>query len=258
METIFSKLERDLIFFDLETTGILLKEDRIIQLSAVKYTKSKRQITINYLFDPQRPIHPGASEIHKFTDEMLQGYPTFQESVDELWEFFNGCDLGGYNCLLFDIPLLFEEFSRCGKPINFFNVNIIDCYNLLNKFETRKLSDVYSRFFGEELIDAHDAYQDILATIRVFEKQIEKYELQDKKLSDISQLIRSTSNGEKILDFSGWFRLKDGEFTYGKGKWKGTPIKDNMDYLDWIIKNDNLENNSRSVASIIKKKLLKN
>jgi DNA polymerase III subunit epsilon len=255
MKNIYNIIERDIIFFDLESTGVDLKTDRIIELSAVKYTKNQSKISLHKRFDPKIPISKGASDIHGITNEMLEGCNTFTDSVEELYNFFIGCDLGGYNCLLFDIPLLYEEFARAGKNINFFNINIIDSYNLLNKYETRKLSDVYKRFFGEELEDAHSAEADIEATIKVFEKQVEVYGLEDKSIKEISDIIRSTSNNERILDFSGWFRLLDGEYYFGKGKWKGHLVKENLDYLNWLITNESIENNSRTVGHIIQKKL---
>jgi DNA polymerase-3 subunit epsilon len=257
MAAFFEKLERDIIFFDLETTGILLKEDRIIEITAVKFSKDGSRETFSSRINPGRPINPQATEVHNIRDEDLINCPSFSDLSEKIWGFFNGCDLGGYNCLLFDIPILYEEFVRCGKNINFFGINIIDCYNLLNKYESRKLTAVYKRFFGEELENSHSSAADIDATIRVFERQISEYGLEEKSIKEISDVIRSTQYGEKILDFSGWFRLKDGVIYFGKGKWKGTPVKDNMDYLDWIISNDNLESNSRIVAKVIKGKLVK-
>lgn len=257
MKTIFDKIEKDIIFFDLETTGILLKEDRIIEICAIKFKKDGSKLTYQSRINPEKEIHPQATEVHHIKNEDLVGCPTFKELSDDLFNFFNGCDLGGYNCLLFDIPILYEEFSRCGKNINFFGVNIIDCYNLLNKFETRKLGEVYKRFFGETFDGQHSAMNDIQATIRVFEHQIKLYGLEDTPMNEISSIIRSTQYGEKILDFSGWFRHKEGEFYFGKGKWKGTPVRENLDYLDWIIQNENLENNSRVVAKMLKNRLTK-
>lgn len=241
----------------MESTGVDLKKDKIIELSAVKYTKNQSKITLHKRFNPNIQISEQATNIHGITNDMLNGCKTFLESSDELYDFFVGCDLGGYNCLLFDIPLLYEEFVRVGKNINFFNINIIDSYNLLNKFETRKLNDIYFRFFGEEIENAHSAEADIEATIKVFEKQIELYGLEEKSIKEISNIIRSTSNEERIVDFSGWFRLFEGKFYYGKGKFKGNLVSENLDYLDWLIGNENIESNSRFVASQIKKSIIK-
>lgn len=248
MISIYDKIKKPIIFFDLETTGVDLKEDRIIELCAVKYRPDRTKISLHKYFNPGRPSHPEALKIHGKDDEFLKNFPSFGESLDELFEFFDGCDLGGYNCIHFDIPILYEEFIRFGKNLNFLNINIIDCYNLLNKYETRKLGDIYKRYFNKELSNAHGAEADIEATIEVFEKQIELYGIGDKSISEISNEIRSTSNGEKVIDISGWFRHKDGVVTFGKGKHKGSPVKDNLNYLKWIWENENLESNSRLVG----------
>lgn len=252
MKNIYNIIERDLIFVDLETTGVDLKNDRIVEICAIKYRKDKTKISIHKYFNPNRDVSPKAEEIHGLSNESLKDYPTFQDSSQELFDFFNGCDIGGYNILLFDIPILFEEFSRSNKYLNLFNINIIDSYNLMNKIETRKLNDIYKRFFGKDIEDAHSAVADVEATISVFEKQIEEYNLTDKNIKEISNIIRSTSNNERILDLSGWFKKSEGgEILYGKGKHKDTPVKDNKSYLEWMVNNNDLENNSRAVGKII-------
>lgn len=245
---IYDKIKNPIVWFDLETTGLDIKNDRIIEICAIKYRPDRTKITIHKYFNPNRQNHPMALEAHGLTNEFLLNYPTFEESVDELYDFFQGCDLGGYNCIHFDIPILYEEFSRCKKYLNVANLNIIDSYNLLNKFEKRGLNDVYKRYFGKDIENAHGAEADIEATIKVFEKQITDYNIEDKSIKEISQIIRSTSDEEIIIDFSGWFRYRQGEVYYGKGKHKGEPVKEHMDYLSWMYKNDNLENNSRVIG----------
>src|ERR1035437_8014285 len=141
MKNIYDIMERDTIFFDLESSGVDLKNDKIIEICAIKYRTDKTKISLQKYFNPNHPISDKAFELHGLSKEFLSGYPTFEDSSIELFEFFKDCDLGGYNCLNFDIPLLFEEFARYKKYLNIFNVNIIDSYNLLNKCETRKLND---------------------------------------------------------------------------------------------------------------------
>jgi len=256
MISIYNKLERDIIFFDLETTGVDIKRDRIVEISAIKYRTDKSKITYQKYFNPGVEIHQSAIEVHGLTEEFLSQFGPFKDSADELYEFFDGCDLGGYNCVNFDIPLLFEEFSRCDKSPNWFNKNIIDSYNLLNKFETRKLNDIYKRFFGVDIDNSHSASEDIEATIKVFEKQVELYGIQDKSLKEISTIIRSDQNGYKIMDLSNWFKAKDGVYLYNKGKHKDNPVENHLDYLEWLIGNVNIENNSRLVGKLIKSKLV--
>lgn len=255
MVSIYDKLERDIVFFDVETTGVDIKRDRIIEISAVKYTTDKTKLTYQKYFNPEITISQSAIDVHGLTNEFLSQFKPFKNSCDELYEWFKDCDLGGYNCIGFDIPILFEEFSRYGKKPNWFNINIIDSYNLLNKFETRKLNDIYKRFFGKDIENTHSASDDIEATIKVFEKQLEVYNIEDKSLKEISNIIRSDQNGYKILDLSNWFKLKDGDYLFNKGKHKDCPIKDHKSYLEWLIGNPNIENNSRLVGKLIGKKL---
>lgn len=255
MSILYDKIEKPIIFFDIETTGVDLKNDRIIEICAIKYRPDRTRLTIHKYFNPNRESQPMALEAHGLTTEYLSKYPSFEESANELFEFFKDSDLGGYNCISFDIPMLYEEFSRCGMYLTVHNLNIIDSYNLLNKFETRKLNDVYKRFFGEDINGAHGAEADIEATIKVFERQIDEYNIQDKSIKEISKIIRSTSKNEFILDLSGWFRHRDGEFYFGKGKHKDSLVSENLDYLKWMYENTNLENNSRAIGKMLYDKL---
>lgn len=255
MEKIFNLIERDLIFMAIETTGIDIKNDRIIEICAIKYRPDRTRLTLHKYFNPNRESQPMALQAHGLTSEFLSKYPPFDDSVDELFDFFKDSDLGGYNCISFDIPILYEEFSRFGKYLSVHNLNIIDSYNLLNKFETRKLNDIYKRFFGVDIDGAHGAEADIEATIKVFERQMDEYNLGDKSIKEISKIIRSTSKDEFIVDLSGWFRYRDGEFYFGKGKHKDSLVSENLDYLKWMYENTNLENNSRGIGKMLYDKL---
>lgn len=259
MKSIYNIIEKDTIFFDIETTGLSIKEDRIVEICAIKYRKDKTKVSISKYFNPMRPVSLDAEKIHGLSNEFLKDYPTFDECSGELFEFFNGCDLGGYNCLNFDIQILFEEFARNNKQLDVFRINIIDSYNLLTKYETRKLSDTYKRFFGEEIENSHEAEADITATIKVFEKQVELYGLEDKNIKEISDIVRSTPNGDKLLDLSGWFRKdSDSNYFYNKGKHKDSLVKDNLSYLKWLIDASEVEKNTKSVANILYKYFDKN
>lgn len=250
MKTIYNIIERDTIFFDLESSGLSIKDDRIVELCAIKYRKDKTKVTIHKYFNPSKEVSKEAEAIHGLSNDFLNSYESFSSSADELFEFFKDCDLGGYNCIVFDIPMLFEEFARCNKQLNVFNINIIDSYQLLNKYETRKLNDIYKRFFNKDIEDQHSSESDILATIEIFEKQVEMYQLEDKNIQEISDIIKTTSDGNKLIDLSGWFKKNSAnEYLYNKGKHKDTLIKDNLSYLKWFIDCKDMETNSRSVAN---------
>lgn len=257
MSILYDKIDKPIVFFDIETTGIDIKNDRIIEICAIKYRPDRTKLTLHKYFNPGRESQPMALEAHGLTTEFLSKYNSFEESAEELFEFFKDSDLGGYNCISFDIPLLYEEFARCGKYLSLQGLSIIDSYNLLNKFETRKLNDIYKRYFGQDIDGAHGAEADIEATIKVFEKQITSYGLEETSIKDISKIIRSTSKNEFIVDLSGWFRHRDGEFYFGKGKHKDSLVSENLDYLKWMYENDNLETNSRVVGKLLYDKFSK-
>lgn len=257
MSILYEKIDKPIVFFDIETTGIDIKNDRIIEICAIKYRPDRTKLTLHKYFNPGRESQPMALEAHGLTTEFLSKYNSFEESAEELFEFFKDSDLGGYNCISFDIPLLYEEFARCGKYLSLQGLSIIDSYNLLNKFETRKLNDIYKRYFGQDIDGAHGAEADIEATIKVFEKQITSYGLEETSIKDISKIIRSTSKNEFIVDLSGWFRHRDGEFYFGKGKHKDSLVSENLDYLKWMYENDNLETNSRIVGKLLYDKFSK-
>ncbi len=248
---LFDKLEAPIIFFDIETSGVDIKEDRIVEICAIKYTPSGDKIYLHKYINPKKEVSKGAFDLHNLSNEFLQNYPTFKECCDELYDFFIGCDLGGYNCVLFDIPMLYEEFYRCRKKLKLTKINIIDSYNLLNKYEPRTLKDVYRRFFGKDIQKAHSAKDDVEATIDIFKEQLNRYNLTDSTLNEISNIVRSTSNGEKIIDLSGWFRFKDNDFYYGRGKFKGSLVKNNLNYLKWLYESNNIEMNSREIGKYI-------
>lgn len=257
MSILYDKIDKPIVFFDIETTGIDIKNDRIIEICAIKYKPDRTRLTLHKYFNPGRESQPMALEAHGLTTEFLSKYGSFEESAEELFDFFKDSDLGGYNCISFDIPLLYEEFARCGKYLSLQGLSIIDSYNLLNKFETRKLNDIYKRYFGQDIDGAHGAEADIEATIKVFEKQITSYGLEETSIKDISKIIRSTSKNEFIVDLSGWFRHRDGEFYFGKGKHKDSLVSENLDYLKWMYENDNLETNSRIVGKLLYDKFSK-
>lgn len=250
MKSIYDMITKDIIFFDIETTGTDVKDDRIVEICAIKYRTNRTKVSYHTYIKPDVPMSKGAEEVHGLSMEFLSNYPTMSENVEDLYNFFKGCDLGGYNCLKFDIPFLFEELARHGKYLDM-SMNIIDSYNILNKLEPRKLNDVYKRYFGNDIDNSHSAESDIDATIKVFEKQVESYNLSEHTMSDISNIVRTTQDGDRMIDLSGWFKLKDGDFYYCRGMHKDVKVLDNMDYLKWMIGSNKIEINSRIAAKRI-------
>lgn len=243
------KLKKPLIFFDLETTGIDQQKDRIIEIYAKKFLPDGTTEEYYQLFNPMIPIEKEATDIHGFTNESLEKHPTFSKKAVEVYNFFKDCDYAGYNCIKFDIPFLMEELTRHKQPFHPIKANFIDPYKIISKKESFKLGDVYKRYFNEEMENAHSAEADINATIRIFEEQINRYEL--GTVEEISELVRSDSKGNKFIDFAGVFYKKDDEYYYGIGKYKGNPVSNHLSYLNWIIDKSDMQQNVKMVASIL-------
>jgi len=252
------KIDRPMVFFDLETTGLDFEKDRIVEISAIKFTPDNKRERIEYLINPCGvKISSDALELFegRITDEKLESEPTFLEKSRELFEFFSGCDICGYNIRYFDVPFLVEEFLRAGISYTpeKSDTRIIDAYNILTKKEPRKLANTYEFYTGKKFEDAHNASSDNLAVVEIMNKQSEKY-YDENFVEEASQDCKTDSKGNIIIDFSGMFlRNKDGDIIFGKGKHNGEKLsKDNIGYVNWLITSSNFNNSTKNVAKIIK------
>ena len=225
------KFKKPIAFLDLETTGVDILKDRIVQIAVIKInvdgTTDEKQMLIN----PSIPIPVGASEVHGITDNMVVDAPFFKQISIGLNNFLNGCDLGGYNSNYFDIPLLIEEFKRCGIDFSLENRNFVDVFNIERQLNKRNLSSVYKRYTGKDLEGAHDAMIDVKATIEILEKQIEINGLEVD-----SELLDALSQGDdKRVDLAGKLCEIDGEICWNFGKNYKKPIKDDINYVNWFL-----------------------
>lgn len=164
MENIFKILKNDLTIIDIETSGLDIKKDRIIQIGMVKYQVDGNITEYKRNFKVDIEISEEANEIHSITNELLEYEKYFSETYGEVLEFIGDSDLGGYNLINFDLPFLFEEFSRVGIKFPFFKRKILDIYKILNKFKPRTLEAVYQRWFGSDF-HSHDALNDSKASM---------------------------------------------------------------------------------------------
>lgn len=262
MNTLPLSSNNPIVFFDLETTGLDLAEDRIIQLSATKYNLDGTTTSMDMKFNPDgRAIHEEATKQHKMTAEMLINEPKFKDKAKEVLAFFENCSLGGFNILHFDIPFLIEEFHRCG--LNFDPIkaksDIIDVFKILSRKEKRDLTSVYKFYTGKVLEEAHDAKNDNMATMEIFAKQVELYGI--ASLTDANDLVRKDDKGNTAIDFSGLFvKTTDNKYIYGLGKHKGKRVDENgetMGYLSWVIDKSTFNNSTKFVAEKIRKWLNK-
>jgi len=245
-------LTKPIAFFDLETTGIKVATDRIVEISIVRQgvdgTVKVKTLRIN----PEMHIPEEVTEIHGISDEDVKNCPTFKEVAHELARFLDNCDLAGYNSNHFDIPLLVEEFLRAEVDFDLKGRRFVDVQNIFHKMEPRNLSAAYKFYCSRELTNAHSAEADTMATFEILKAQLDRYEkveFKDKKgnvthpiVNDIKALSEF-SFANRSVDLIGHivFNEKNTEvFNFGKHKGKSVTqvFKDEPSYYDWMMKND--------------------
>ena len=241
-------LTRPLIFFDIESTGLNIPHDSIIELSFVKVFPDGTDAVKTWKIKPwdyenkcQRPIDPSASKVNGITDDMLVNCPTFYEVADEVAEWLKDSDLAGFNSAKFDLPMLAEEFERValtGKKldVDLHSPKMVDVQNIYHAMEPRNLKAAY-RFYcgGEDFDNAHTAEADTLATYAVLKGQLDRYP--DTLKNDVSSLASFASR--KTIDFAGMLlEGEDGEAVINFGKYKGRKAREvfgtDRAYFSWI------------------------
>lgn len=238
------KLNRPIVFFDLETTGTNPLRDRIIEISYLKVGQEGIMEENTYRVKPvdtlgrQVKSDPSAVAVHGITDESLADEPTFRELSDELWRVFADSDIAGYNSNKFDLPLLIEEFVRAGIDFRLTGRNLIDVQNIFYKHEPRTLKAAYRFYCDKDLVDAHQASADVKATYEVFVAQLEKYDMGE----DTEAVALHARLGDH-LDLSGRLsRDKDGDAVFNFGKFKGKKVKavfrQEPSYYSWMMDGD--------------------
>jgi DNA polymerase III subunit epsilon len=252
------QLTRPIAFIDLETTGVNLSSDRIVELAIVKIMPDGSRIAKRRLVNPQMPIPKESSDIHGITDEMVKDAPTFKQMSNEIKQFLENCDLGGYNSNRFDIPLLMEEFLRSDIDVDLSTRRMIDVQHIFYTMQPRTLGAAYEFFCQKELVGAHGAEADINATIEVLEAQINKY----TKLGNTLDSILGCIGEEKIVDYARRFSYNDkGEEIFNFGKYKNIPASDvfkkDPHYYDWMMKGDFPMHTKKKVTEIFNRVLLK-
>ncbi len=233
------KLSKPLAFFDLETTGLNIANDRIVEIAIVKIMPNGDKEIKTKLINPTIPIPQEVSLVHGITDEDVKDKATFKEVAHELYQFIEGCDLAGYNSNRFDVPLLAEEFLRADIDFDVSKRNLIDVQNIFHKMEKRTLSAAYKFYCGEELIDAHSAEADTVATYEILEAQIAHYE----DLKGDSKFLGEFSQMTKNADLLGRIVFnKDGIEVFNFGKHKGKPVVEILEkepgYYSWMMNGD--------------------
>ena len=253
------QLTRPIAFIDLETTGISLSTDRIVEIAVIKLLPDGSRQVKRKLINPQIPIPKASSDIHGITDEMVKNAPGFKQVANEIKMFIAGCDLGGYNSNRFDIPILMEEFLRVGFEVDMSKRKMIDVQHIFYTMEPRTLSAAYKFFCEKELIDAHSAEADVSATIDVFLAQLEKY----KNLGNTVESVLGIIGEDKIVDYARRFSYDDkGVEIFNFGKYKGRAVADVLkaepQYYDWMMRGDFPLHTKQKLTEIFNKALLKN
>ncbi len=232
------KLDKPLAFIDLETTGINLSSDRIVEISILKILPDGSQQSKTLRINPEMHIPEASSVFHGIFDADIKDAPKFKNVAIELRDFLNNCDLAGYNSNKFDIPMLAEEFLRADTGFDE-NRRYIDVMRIFTLMEKRTLEAAYKFFCNKELIDAHSAEADVKATYEVLVGQLEMYK--DQLKNDVQSLHEFTKDGD-FVDFGRRMILKDGIEYFNFGKHNGQSCADvykrEPQYFDWIYKSD--------------------
>jgi len=252
------QLSRPIAFIDLETTGVNLSSDRIVEIAIVKIMPDHTRQVKRKLINPEISIPKGSSDIHGITDEIVKDAPTFKQTGNEIKQFLENCDLGGYNSNRFDIPMLMEEFLRAGMDVDLTSRRMIDVQHIFYSMEPRTLSAAYKFYCSKELENAHSAEVDINATIEVMEAQLSRYE----KLGVSIDTVLATIGEEKIIDYARRFCYDDkGIEIFNFGKYKGKPVSDILknepQYYDWMMKSDFPLHTKKKLTELFNKTLLK-
>jgi len=234
------KLEKPIAFFDLETTGVQVATDRIVEISILKVCPNGNKESKTWLVNPTISIPAETTVIHGITDEKVANEPTFEKLAPEIADFLHNCDLGGFNSNRFDIPLLAEEFLRAGIDFDMDNRKAIDIQNIFHKLEQRTLVAAYSFYCDKDLTNAHSAEVDTLATYEVLLAQIEKY---DELENNVDFLAEFSQRGGKFADMAGFIRYnEEGKEVLSFGKYRDVTLeqiwKDNPGYFSWINQAD--------------------
>ena len=230
------KLSKPICFFDLETTGIDITKDRIVEISILKVYPNGNKESKTCLVNPTIPIPKAASDVHGITDERVAGEPTFKELAKQIHNMIKDSDLAGYNSDRFDIPLLAEEMLRAEVDFDLGNRVSVDVQTIFHKMEQRTLSAAYKFYCGKDLIDAHTASADTNATYEILKAQLDRYDSLENNIKKLSEFTYR----KQIADFAGFIGYNDkGEEIFTFGKHKGKRVEDIFDeepgYFGWLL-----------------------
>lgn len=232
-------LKNPIIFFDLETTGINIASDRIVEIAYLKVDLNGNESSKTMRLNPEMPIPEKVTAIHGISNEDVKDAPKFNEVAKSLAREFEGCDLGGYNSIKFDIPVLAEEFLRAGVDIDLKRRKFVDVQVIFMKMEPRTLSAAYKFFVNKELDNAHSAEADTRATYEVLQAQLDRYSNLENDIGKLAEFSAHTRN----VDFAGRIVYNEEDVeVFNFGKHKGKPVLEVLEkdpgYYGWMMHGD--------------------
>ena len=245
-------LNKPICFFDLETTGTNPGKDKIVEIAVLKLDINNQKKEMVWRVNPECPIPEEASSVHGITDEMVKDQPIFKHFSKEIFNFIEGCDLGGYNIDKFDLPLLVEEFIRSGIDVSsFVKVKTVDVQTIFFKKEPRDLSSALKFYCNKDHGNAHTALDDTIATYEVLLSQLDKYDDLEPSVDFLSTLTRRNKN----IDFAGRIIEDDnGDAIFNFGKHKGKKVKEVLTkekgYYSWMMNSDFPEYTKKVITQV--------
>jgi len=237
------ELDRPIVFFDLETTGLSTKDDRIIEMAILRVSPQGDVLERVRRFNPGMPIHPEAIAVHGITDEDLAGEAPFTARARALFDLLDPCDLGGFNIRRFDLPMLLAEFKRANVEFDYKSRRIIDVQNIFHREEPRDLSAAARFYLGREHQEAHSALGDIRTTAAVLAAQIERYPDLPRDMDALNQYCDEFMPIRTAVDQ--WFKDGPDGRVFRRGKHKGRALSDvalsEPDYLNWMLTAEDMD-----------------
>ncbi|MDD2961799.1 MAG: 3'-5' exonuclease [Muribaculaceae bacterium] len=245
------ELKNPIIFFDLETTGVNVSHDRIVEISYIKVYPNGKEEEKTMRINPEMPIPAESTAVHHITDDDVKDKPTFKCVAKELSRVFEGSDIAGFNSNRFDVPLLMEEFIRADIDIDFSNRRFIDIQTIFHKMEQRTLSAAYKFYCNGNLEDAHTASADTRATYEVLKAQLDRY----SNLKNNVEFLSDFSCHNKNADLAGRIIFNDKkQEVFNFGKYKGVPVEEvfhkEPGYYAWMMQGDFPLNTKRVITNI--------
>mgnify|MGYP003367213283 FL=1 len=246
------KLQKPIVFFDLETTGVNAIHDRIVEISYIKVFPDGNEESKTLRINPERHIPEQSSAIHGIYDEDVKDCPTFKQVARDIAAIFVNSDIAGFNSNYFDIPMLVEEMLRAGIDFDITKCRLIDVQNIYHKLEQRTLSAAYKFYCGKNLEDAHSAQADTRATYEVLKAQLDKY---PDKLNNDVQFLSSFSKMNDNVDFAGRIIYNDKHIpVFNFGKYKGQSVEDVLardpGYYGWMMQGDFPQNTKQVLTKL--------